>query len=129
MSDVKLLEVSGLKTYFHLENKAVARAVDGVDFYIRPGETVALVGESGSGKSITSLSIMKLINKPGKIEDGRISFGGKDLVGLNDKQMTNVRGKEIGMIFQEPMTALNPVFTIGNQIIETLIRHKKNDQK
>ncbi|MCM3599320.1 ABC transporter ATP-binding protein [Robertmurraya korlensis] len=125
MSEVKLLEVSGLKTYFHLENKAVAKAVDGVDFYIRPGETVALVGESGSGKSITSLSIMKLINKPGKIEDGRISFGGKDLVGLNDKQMTNVRGKEIGMIFQEPMTALNPVFTIGNQIIETLIRHKK----
>lgn len=125
MSANKLLEVTGLKTYFYLENKAVAKAVDGVDFFIQPGETVALVGESGSGKSITSLSIMKLINKPGKIEEGQIVFAGKDLVPLTDKQMTNVRGREIGMIFQEPMTALNPVYTIGNQIVETLIRHKK----
>ncbi len=125
MTQKTLLDVKGLKTYFYLEGKKVAKAVDGVDFSVSPGETVALVGESGSGKSITSLSIMKLINKPGKIENGQILFDGKDLVGLTDKQMTNIRGREIGMIFQEPMTALNPVFTIGNQIKETLIRHKK----
>lgn len=125
MTQQTLLNVKGLKTYFYLEGKKVAKAVDGVDFTVNPGETVALVGESGSGKSITSLSIMKLINKPGKIEDGQILFDGKDLVRFSDKQMTNVRGREIGMIFQEPMTALNPVFTIGNQIKETLIRHKK----
>lgn len=125
MTQKTLLDVKGLKTYFYLEGKKVAKAVDGIDFSVNPGETVALVGESGSGKSITSLSIMKLINKPGRIEEGQIYFDGKDLVGFSDKQMTNVRGREIGMIFQEPMTALNPVFTIGNQIKETLIRHKK----
>jgi peptide/nickel transport system ATP-binding protein len=124
MSQSPLLDVEGLKTYFKLENKMVAKAVDGVDFSIYPGETVALVGESGSGKSITSLSIMKLVGKPGKIEGGKVVFGGKDLVDLSDKQMSKVRGNEIAMIFQEPMTALNPVFTIGNQIVETLIRHK-----
>jgi peptide/nickel transport system ATP-binding protein len=124
MTLTSLLEVEGLKTHFKLENKKVAKAVDGVDFSIYPGETVALVGESGSGKSITSLSIMKLISKPGKIEEGKIVFGGKNLVDLSDKQMSTLRGNEIAMIFQEPMTALNPVFTIGNQIIETLIRHK-----
>lgn len=125
MTQNTLLDVKGLKTYFYLEGKKVAKAVDGVDFSVNPGETVALVGESGSGKSITSLSIMKLVGKPGKIEEGQILFNGKDLVSLSDKQMTTVRGREIGMIFQEPMTALNPVFTIGNQIKETLIRHKK----
>ncbi|MEQ2527116.1 ABC transporter ATP-binding protein [Robertmurraya yapensis] len=125
MTQNTLLDVKGLKTYFYLEGKKVAKAVDGVDFTVNPGETVALVGESGSGKSITSLSIMKLVGKPGKIEEGQILFNGKDLVSLSDKQMTTVRGREIGMIFQEPMTALNPVFTIGNQIKETLIRHKK----
>jgi peptide/nickel transport system ATP-binding protein len=125
MSQTHLLEVKGLKTYFKLENKKVAKAVDGVDFHINPGETVALVGESGSGKSITSLSIMKLIGKPGQIEDGQIVFGGTDLIKYSDKQMSKVRGREIAMIFQEPMTALNPVYTIGNQIVETLIRHKK----
>jgi peptide/nickel transport system ATP-binding protein len=125
MAENALLEVKDLKTYFYLEDKRVAKAVDGVNFSIKPGETVALVGESGSGKSITSLSIMKLIGKPGKIEGGNIHFAGKDLVKLSDKQMSTVRGSEIGMIFQEPMTALNPVFTIGNQIMETIIRHKK----
>ncbi|MGM0846626.1 MAG: ABC transporter ATP-binding protein [Bacillota bacterium] len=125
MTQKELLDVQGLKTYFYLEDKKVAKAVDGVDFSIRPGETVALVGESGSGKSITSLSIMKLIGKPGKIQEGKIVFGGKDLVHLDDKHMSKVRGKDIAMIFQEPMTALNPVFTIGNQIVETLIRHQK----
>lgn len=125
MAENALLEVKDLKTYFYLEDKRVAKAVDGVNFSIKPGETVALVGESGSGKSITSLSIMKLIGKPGKIEGGNIHFAGKDLVKLSDKQMSTVRGSEIGMIFQEPMTALNPVFTIGNQIMETIVKHKK----
>jgi peptide/nickel transport system ATP-binding protein len=125
MTQKTLLDVKDLKTYFYLEGSKVAKAVDGVNFSVNPGETVALVGESGSGKSITSLSIMKLVSKPGKIKEGQILFDGKDLVQLSDKQMTNVRGREIGMIFQEPMTALNPVFTIGNQIKETLIRHKK----
>ncbi|MET3698544.1 peptide/nickel transport system ATP-binding protein/oligopeptide transport system ATP-binding protein [Bacillus oleivorans] len=129
MTQQTLLNVEGLKTYFYLDNKKVAKAVDGVNFAITPGETLALVGESGSGKSITSLSIMQLINRPGKIEGGKIIFGGKDLVGLSDKQMSKIRGKDIAMIFQEPMTALNPVFTIGNQIVETLKRHKKLSKK
>lgn len=125
MTQTPLLEVKGLKTYFKLENSKVAKAVDGVDFFINPGETLALVGESGSGKSITSLSIMKLVGKPGQIKEGQIVFSGKDLVPFSDKQMSRVRGNEMAMIFQEPMTALNPVYTIGSQIVETLIRHKK----
>lgn len=132
MSDPHLLEVEGLKTYFYLDGEKVAKAVDGVSFFVETGEMVALVGESGSGKTITSLSITKLIIKPGKIVAGRIVLDGQDLTRLSEKQMTNVRGKDIGVIFQEPMTALNPVFTIGNQIIETLVRHKrlsKNEAK
>ncbi|MFD2444722.1 ABC transporter ATP-binding protein [Bacillus sp. CGMCC 1.16607] len=125
MAKTSLLEVKGLKTYFNISKEKVAKAVDGVDFVINPGETVALVGESGSGKSITSLSIMQLVGKPGKINEGEIIFGGKDLVQFSDKQMAKVRGSEIAMVFQEPMTALNPVYTIGNQIVETLMRHKK----
>lgn len=125
MTQTPLLEVKGLRTYFQIDNEKVAKAVDGVDFTINPGETLALVGESGSGKSITSLSIMKLVGKPGKIKEGQIIFGGKDLVQYSDKQMSKVRGKDMAMIFQEPMTALNPVYTIGTQIAETLMRHKK----
>jgi peptide/nickel transport system ATP-binding protein len=125
MTQTPLLEVKGLKTYFQIDKTKVAKAVDGVDFTINPGETVALVGESGSGKSITSLSIMQLVGKPGEIKEGQIVFSGNDLVKFSDKQMSKVRGRDIAMIFQEPMTALNPVYTIGNQIIETLIRHKK----
>lgn len=125
----KLLEVKGLKTYFHLDGK-VAKAVDNVDFEVYNGETLALVGESGSGKSITSLSVMGLIPQPpGKIEEGSIVLDGKDLLKLTDKEMMRVRGNEIGMIFQEPMTSLNPVFTVGYQIAETLIRHKKMTKK
>jgi peptide/nickel transport system ATP-binding protein len=125
MVQTPLLEVKGLKTYFQIDKQKVAKAVDGVDFTINPGETLALVGESGSGKSITSLSIMQLVGKPGKIKEGQIVFSGKDLVKYSDKEMSRVRGSEIAMVFQEPMTALNPVYTIGNQIMETLIRHKK----
>jgi len=104
--------------------------VDGVDIKINKGETVALVGESGSGKSITSLSIMRLIpSPPGKIVDGEILFNGTDLAKLTENQMCQVRGNDISMIFQEPMTSLNPVLTIGEQITEVLIYHKKMSKK
>lgn len=129
MTNPAVLSVEDLKTYFYLENSNIAKAVDRVNFSIHPGETVALVGESGSGKSITSLSIMQLIDKPGKIVNGSIQLEGRELVQLSDRKMTKIRGKEVGMIFQEPMTALNPVYTIGNQIIEVLRKHKKISKK
>lgn len=120
-----VLNVQALKTYFYLEQDLIAKAVDGVSFSVYPGETVAIVGESGSGKSITALSIMQLINKPGRIVEGTIQMNDRNLLELKAKQMTSVRGNQIGMIFQEPMTALNPVFTIGNQLIEMIRNHKK----
>ena len=125
MSSEPVLDVQKLKTYFYLEQDLVAKAVDDVTFSIYPGETVAIVGESGSGKSITALSIMQLINKPGKIVAGSIHVRDKDLLNAKEKQMTSIRGNHISMIFQEPMTALNPVFTVGNQITEMIRKHKK----
>ncbi|GIN89065.1 oligopeptide transport ATP-binding protein AppD [Siminovitchia terrae] len=120
-----LLDVQNLKTHF-FTNKKVIPAVDGVDIKINKGETVALVGESGSGKSITSLSIMKLVpSPPGEIVDGTIIFDGADLAALPEEEMYRIRGNDISMIFQEPMTSLNPVLTIGEQITEVLIYHKK----
>jgi oligopeptide/dipeptide ABC transporter ATP-binding protein len=129
MAESVLLKVEQLKTYFFLDGQKVAKAVDGISFSIRPGETVALVGESGCGKSITSLSILKLVDKPGRIVEGKIEFHGRDLLPLTNKQMADIRGKEIAMIFQEPMTALNPVYTIGEQIVETIVKHKKLPRK
>ncbi len=120
-----LLEVKNLKTHF-FKKKSVIPAVDGVDLVIHKGETVALVGESGSGKSITSLSIMGLVPSPGgKIVDGEIILDGKNLVAMSEKELCKVRGNEISMIFQEPMTSLNPVLTIGEQITEVLTYHQK----
>jgi oligopeptide/dipeptide ABC transporter ATP-binding protein len=120
-----LLEVKDLKTYFYTAD-GVARAVDGVSFAVRPGETLGIVGESGSGKSVTSLSILRLIPEPpGKIVAGQILFEGNDLLRLSGKEMRRIRGNKISMIFQEPMTSLNPVFTVGSQIMEAILLHQK----
>lgn len=117
----KLLEIKGLKTYFYTDEGVVA-AVDGVDISIRAGETVGIVGESGSGKSVTSLTAMRLT--PGKVVEGSITFDGKDILGLSEEEMREIRGNEMAMIFQEPMTSLNPVFTIGDQIGEAVRIHR-----
>src|SRR5690606_4721654 len=120
-----LLEVKNLKTYFY-KKKSVIPAVDGVDLKINKGETLAIVGESGSGKSITSLSIMKLVPSPaGKIVEGEIILDGKNLIDLSEAEMCKVRGNDVSMIFQEPMTSLNPVLSVGEQIIEVLMYHQK----
>jgi peptide/nickel transport system ATP-binding protein len=123
-ADATLLRLENLKTYFYTDT-AVVRAVDGVSFEVNAGETLAVVGESGSGKSVTALSILKLVPQPpGRIVEGRVLFKGRDLVSLTNAEMRAVRGKEISMIFQEPMTSLNPVYTCGEQIIETLVLHE-----
>src|SRR5690625_1931406 len=120
-----LLEIKDLKTYF-IQRNHVVPAVDGVDLTIKKGETVALVGESGCGKSITSLSIMGLVPSPnGKIVAGEIKLDGVDLLGLTEKKMCEIRGKEISMIFQDPMNSLNPVMKIGDQLTEVLMYHQK----
>ena len=125
----KLLEVRDLKTYFYTE-LGVVKAVDGVDFELYPGETMGIVGESGCGKSVTSLSIMKLVPQPlGKIVGGSILFNGADLAKFSNDEMKKVRGNDISMIFQEPMTSLNPVYMVGDQIAETIILHKKVSKK
>ena len=118
-----LLEVRNLKTYFYTED-GVVKAVDGVDFYVNPGEVLGIVGESGCGKSVTSLSIMRLISVPGKILEGEILFEGMDLVKASEEQMMKVRGNRISMIFQQPQSALNPVFRVGDQISEVLNIHQ-----
>ena len=124
-----LLEIKNLRTHF-VKNKRVIRAVDGIDFQIGRGETIALVGESGCGKSMTSLSIMGLVPSPGgKIVEGEIILDGVNLLDLSEKEMYRVRGKEIAMIFQEPMTSLNPVLTIGDQLTSVIIHHLKISKK
>jgi peptide/nickel transport system ATP-binding protein len=123
MTQPALLTVSDLRTYFYT-NAGVARAVDGVSFTIGPGETLGIVGESGCGKSVTALSILRLVQQPGRIEPGsRIMFENQDLLQLDDAGIRRVRGNRIAMIFQEPMTALNPVFTVGDQIAEVARVH------
>ena len=125
MSDTALLEIDGLKTYFHSDGGTV-KAVDGLSVKIRLGETLGLVGESGSGKSVTSLTIMRLLPDVGaSIEGGRVSFLGRDLVQLPRAEMPKVRGKDIAMIFQEPGTSLNPVYRVGDQVAEAILLHEK----
>jgi len=119
-----ILDIAELRTWFFTRD-GVVRAVDGVSFHVIPGETLAIVGESGCGKSVTALSILRLIpSPPGRIVSGAIHFAGRDLLGLSEAEMRQVRGNEISMIFQEPMTSLNPVLTIGRQIAETLTLHQ-----
>jgi peptide/nickel transport system ATP-binding protein/oligopeptide transport system ATP-binding protein len=119
-----LLQIRGLRTHFFTES-GVAKAVDGVDLDVLPGEVLGLVGESGSGKSVTALSVMRLIpDPPGRIVAGEILFKGRDLLTLPWPEMRKVRGREISMIFQEPMTSLNPVFKIGRQVIEMILTHR-----
>jgi len=123
-NDLPLLELDDLRTYFYTDI-GVARAVDGVSFSIKPGETLGVVGESGCGKSVTAMSIMGLIPKPpGKIMGGAIRFGGQDLTKISEKELRLVRGNAISMIFQEPMTSLNPVYTVGDQIVEGILVHQ-----
>jgi oligopeptide/dipeptide ABC transporter ATP-binding protein len=124
-----LLEVRGLKTYFFTE-EGVVKAVDGVDFDIEEGEIFGLVGESGCGKSVTALSILRLIpSPPGRIVAGKVIFKGKDLLKMSDEEMRRLRGREISMIFQDPHTALNPVFTIGDQIAEPIELHQVIEER
>ena len=124
MAQEKLLEVRDLRTYFKTE-AGIARAVDGVSFDIFKDEVVGIVGESGSGKSVTALSLMRLIpNPPGEIVGGSINFDGKDVLGLSLDDMRKMRGNDIGMIFQEPMTSLNPVYKIGFQLMEPILWHQ-----
>ncbi len=128
MQQELLLRVKDLQTYFNTE-AGVAKAVDGVDFDLFKGEVLGIVGESGSGKSVTSLSLMRLIpNPPGFINGGSIEFMGKNLLSLSYEEMRKIRGNDIAMIFQEPMTSLNPVFTVGNQIMEPIILHQDVDR-
>ncbi len=129
MEKQPLLTVRNLRTYFYTED-GVVKAVDGVDFEVYEGETLGIVGESGSGKSVTSLTILRLLDPKGKIEEGsEIIFNGKNLLALSDDEMRRIRGNEIAMIFQEPMVALNPVFTIGEQIMEAILLHQDVDKK
>ena len=124
MSDI-VLEVRNLKTHFHTD-EGVVPAVDGVDFTLKKGKTLCVVGESGCGKSVTAYTVMRLIPMPpGKVESGEIIYKGKNLVKLTENEMRDIRGNEIAMIFQEPMTSLNPVYTIGNQIVEAIVLHQK----
>lgn len=124
----KLLEVKGLKTHFII-GKDTIKAVDGVTFSLDRNETLAIVGESGSGKSVSVLSIMGLIKPPGKIVDGEILLDSKNLLDLTDRQMTKIRGDRISMVYQEPMTSLNPAISVGEQIREALVIHKAYSKK
>ena len=119
-----LLEVHNLKTYFFTED-GVVKAVDGLDFHVMPGEILGLVGESGCGKSVTSFSILRLVDDPGEIVEGEIYFEGRNMLELSTEEMVDMRGNRVSMIFQQPQTSLNPVFTVGAQIAEVFQIHRK----
>ena len=124
----KILEVSDLRVYFHT-NEGTLKAVDGVSFSINPGETLGVVGESGCGKSVTAFSILQLLpSPPARYEGGEIKFRGENLLSLGDKQMRRVRGRLISMVFQEPMSSLNPIMTIGSQITEAVLAHQEKSK-
>ncbi|MEQ8354006.1 MAG: ABC transporter ATP-binding protein [Kiloniellaceae bacterium] len=124
-AEAPILEVSGLRTEFRT-GAGIAAAVDDVSYAVRPGETLAVVGESGSGKSVTALSIMGLIpNPPGRVVAGSVRYAGRELLGLSDRELQRIRGNEISMIFQEPMTSLTPVLSIGRQLMEPIVQHMK----
>lgn len=123
-----LLKFKGLKTYFYTEG-GIVKAVNDVSFKVKKGEIVCVVGESGCGKSVTAMSLMRLVSQPGKIEGGEILFEDKNLLALSEDEMRAIRGNDISMIFQEPMTSLNPVFTVGKQIMEAVILHQKLNKK
>lgn len=126
MNNIKpILEVRDLKTYFHTED-GVVKAVDGIDFYVNRGEILGLVGESGCGKTVTSLSVIGLIAKPGKIESGEVFFEDENLLKLSMEELAKIRGNRISMIFQQPQTSLNPVFNVGDQVAEVLEIHEKS---
>ena len=124
MPTMNLLDIQDLRTYFHTDD-GVVKAVDDISLRLKEGHTLGIVGESGSGKSVTSLSIMGLLAGSAKIESGRIAFLGRDMVGLPEREMRKIRGGNISMIFQEPMTSLNPVFTTGSQVVEAIMLHQK----
>ncbi len=123
-----LLEVQDLHTHFHTR-AGVVKAVDGISFDVPAGGSLGIVGESGSGKTVTSLSIMRLIEPPGFVASGRILFRGRDMVGLSEREIRGIRGNQICLVFQDPMTALNPVYTVGTQVAEALLAHQDLDRK
>jgi oligopeptide/dipeptide ABC transporter ATP-binding protein len=124
-----ILEIKNLKTYFFTDD-GIVKAVDGVSFDLKTGETLGIVGETGCGKSVTALSILRLIPQPrGKIVEGEILFEGRNILNMSNRELQNFRGNRISMIFQDPMTSLNPVYTIGNQIMESIITHRKLSKK
>ncbi len=125
---MRLLEVRNLNTSFYTSSGEV-RAVNGVSFNLDEGKVLGIVGESGSGKSVTAYSVLQILTHPGKIVDGSIKFKGQELVGAGEKVMSTIRGNKISIIFQDPMTSLNPVFSIGNQLMEAIMLHTNRDQK
>lgn len=126
--DDPIIRVNHLQTYFYVDDRT-SKAVDDITFSIPKGKVVCIVGESGCGKSVTALSLLRLINDPGKIIGGEVFFEGQDVLKMNTKDLHNLRGNQISMIFQEPMTSLNPVFTVGRQIVETIVEHTLLDEK
>ena len=129
MTEDVILQVKDLKTYFHVD-EGIVKAVDGVSFNLRKGETLGIVGESGSGKSVTNLSVINMIpNPPGKIVGGEVLFMGKDLIKMPVSELRSIRGNKISMIFQDPMTSLNPFLRISTQMVETIVLHQGLDKK
>jgi peptide/nickel transport system ATP-binding protein len=128
MEKSPVLSVKNLKTYFYTED-GIVKAVDGVDFDVYQGETLGIVGESGCGKSVTALSILRILDEKGRIVEGQVLLDAVDLAKIDEQEMRKIRGKDIAIIFQEPMVALNPVFTVGEQIVEAIMLHQKVDEK